>query len=387
MKTAVSEKTHSQSQPLLLKWRHQPAGKDVEILREEFFTYLIALERKRSDRSGKPFMLILLDIGRLSGSDVQAPNGSIKKVLAALGGSVRETDTIGWYQGKNQLGVLFTEFGAAQEDFHYDILSKRVLTALHHCLGEDERRRLKVSLHHYPEKFNSPADSKLYPDLRTDTRAARASIFTKRAIDILGSLLMLIVLSPLLLFIAGLIKLTSRGPVVFKQERLGKFGQPFTFLKFRSMHTETDHKIHEEYVEKFISGDQESSSQDTSLAPKGVYKITNDPRVTLIGRFLRKTSLDELPQVLNVLKGEMSLVGPRPPIAYEFSRYDVWQRRRVLEAKPGITGLWQVKGRSRTTFDDMVRLDLSYISHRSFWLDLSILLRTPWAVLKGDGAY
>jgi len=387
MKTAVSEKTHSQSQPLLLKWRQQPASKDVEILREEFFTYLIALERKRSDRSGKPFMLIVLDIGRLSGSDDQTPDGSIKKVLFALGESVRETDTIGWYQGKNRLGVLFTEFGAAQEDFHFDIISKRVLTSLGDCLDEDQRSRLMVSLHHYPEKFDRPADSTLYPDLRTDTRLAKTSIFTKRAIDILGSLLMLTILSPLLLIIAALIKLTSKGPAVFKQERLGKFGQPFSFLKFRSMHTETDHKIHEEYIEKFIRGDQESSSQNTSLAPKGVYKITNDPRVTLIGRFLRKTSLDELPQVLNVLKGEMSLVGPRPPIAYEFARYDVWQRRRVLEAKPGITGLWQVKGRSRTTFDDMVRLDLSYISHRSLWLDLSILFRTPWAVLKGKGAY
>jgi len=332
-------------------------------------------------------MLILLDIGRMSGSDTQARNGSIKKVLFALGESVRETDTIGWYRGENQLGVLFTEFGAAQEDFHYDIISKRVLTALGDCLEEDERSRLMVSLHHYPEKCDSPADSKLYPDLRTDTRAAKRSIFTKRAIDILGTLALLVILAPLFLVIAALIKLTSRGPVIFKQERLGRFGQPFTFLKFRSMDAETDHQIHEEYIEKFISGDQELSFQSTSLAPTGVYKITNDPRVTLIGRFLRKTSLDELPQVLNVLKGEMSLVGPRPPIAYEFARYDVWQRRRVLEAKPGITGLWQVKGRSRTTFDDMVRLDLSYIRHRSLWLDLSILLRTPWAVLKGDGAY
>ena len=332
-------------------------------------------------------MLIVLDIGRLSGSDDQTPDGSIKKVRFALGESVRETDTIGWYQGKDRLGVLFTEFGAAKEDFHFDIISKRVLTSLGDCLDEDERSRLMVSLHHYPEKFDRPADSTLYPDLRTDTRLTITSIFTKRAIDILGSLLMLTILSPLLLIIAALIKLTSRGPVVFKQERLGKFGQPFTFLKFRSMDTETDYKIHEKYIQKFISGNQKSSPQDTSLAPEGVYKITNDPRVTFIGRFLRKTSLDELPQVLNVLKGEMSLVGPRPPIAYEFERYDVWQRRRVLEAKPGITGLWQVKGRSRTTFDDMVRLDLSYISHRSLWLDLSILLRTPWAVLKGDGAY
>lgn len=378
MKTSVSEKAHSGSQPLLHKLRHQQASKDVEILREEFFTYLIALERKRSDRSGKPFMLILVDMGKLSGSDLQAPSGSIKKVLSALGESVRETDTIGWYQGKNQIGVLFTEFGAANEDFHLDIIFERVLTALRSCLGKNERRRLKVSLHHYPEKFDSPADSTLYPDLRTDTPAAKGSIFTKRAIDILGSLALLVILAPLLLVIAALIKLTSRGSVVFKQERLGKLGQPFTFLKFRSMYTETDNKIHVEYIEKFISENQESST---------VYKITNDPRVTPIGRFLRNTSLDELPQLFNVLTGEMSLVGPRPPIAYEFARYDVWQRRRVLEAKPGITGLWQVNGRSRTTFDDMVRLDLSYISHRSLGLDLSILLRTPWAVLKGDGAY
>ena len=130
MKIVVSEKTQSQSQPLLKEWRPRLAGKEVAILREEFFTYLIALERKRSDRSGKPFMLILVDIGRLSGSDLQAPNGSIKTVLSALGESVRETDTIGWYRGKNQLGVLFTEFGAAKEDFHYHIISKKVLTAL-----------------------------------------------------------------------------------------------------------------------------------------------------------------------------------------------------------------------------------------------------------------
>ena len=115
--------------------------------------------------------------------------------------------------------------------------------------------------------------------------------------------------------------------------------------------------------------------------------MTNDPRVTPLGRFLRKTSLDELPQFINVLKGDMSLVGPRPPIPYEFENYDTWHRRRVLEAKPGITGLWQVMGRSRTTFDEMVRLDLQYIRDQSFWLDLKILVKTPVAVLSGSGAY
>ncbi len=121
--------------------------------------------------------------------------------------------------------------------------------------------------------------------------------------------------------------------------------------------------------------------------PKVVYKITNDPRITPLGRFLRKTSLDELPQFINVLKGEMSLVGPRPPIPYELENYDAWHRHRLLGKKPGITGLWQVKGRSKTTFDSMVRLDLQYIREWSLWLDVKLLLQTPLAVLRGKGAY
>jgi lipopolysaccharide/colanic/teichoic acid biosynthesis glycosyltransferase len=118
-----------------------------------------------------------------------------------------------------------------------------------------------------------------------------------------------------------------------------------------------------------------------------IYKIVSDPRVTQTGRLLRKSSLDELPQLINVLKGEMSLVGPRPPLPYEYERYSTWHRRRLMEVKPGITGLWQVNGRSRTTFDEMVRLDLEYVRSWSIWLDLKILLRTPAAVLSGEGAY
>src|SRR6266704_7217606 len=139
------------------------------------------------------------------------------------------------------------------------------------------------------------------------------------------------------------------------------------------------------YVKRFIAGAVDAGVSDTQQH-KAVYKITEDPRVTRVGRFLRKTSLDELPQFLNVLRGEMSLVGPRPPIPYELEVYDIWHRRRVLEAKPGITGLWQVNGRSRLKFDDMVRLDLQYAKKWSLWLDIKILLQTPWAVLFGDGA-
>jgi lipopolysaccharide/colanic/teichoic acid biosynthesis glycosyltransferase len=151
------------------------------------------------------------------------------------------------------------------------------------------------------------------------------------------------------------------------------------------MHVSTDAGIHQDYVRSFIAGKVETSRSEQGKAP--VYKITNDPRITSIGKLMRRTSLDELPQFWNVLIGEMSLVGPRPPIPYEIDAYDIWHRRRVLEARPGITGLWQVHGRSKTTFDEMVRLDLRYSRIWSPLLDVKILLQTPRAVFSGDGAY
>ena len=170
----------------------------------------------------------------------------------------------------------------------------------------------------------------------------------KRAMDITGSLIALVLLSPLLLVIALTIKLTSKGPVFSRQKRVGQYGVPFVFLKFRSMYVNNDASIHKEYVKRLIAGNAQKHSVGSG---KGVYKLTKDSRITRIGGFLRRTSLDELPQFINVLKGEMSLVGPRPAIAYEVEAYDIWQRRRVLEAKPGITGLWQMNGRSRIKFE------------------------------------
>jgi lipopolysaccharide/colanic/teichoic acid biosynthesis glycosyltransferase len=153
-------------------------------------------------------------------------------------------------------------------------------------------------------------------------------------------------------------------------------------LKFRTMHVNADSKIHQEYVSSLIKA--KAASHGTS--GEQVFKLTADPRVTPIGRILRKTSIDELPQLINVLRGEMSLVGPRPPLHYEVEQYQRWHCRRVLEAKPGLTGLWQVAGRSRTTFDEMVRLDLRYARTRSLWTDIKILLATPGAVFAGKGA-
>jgi lipopolysaccharide/colanic/teichoic acid biosynthesis glycosyltransferase len=151
------------------------------------------------------------------------------------------------------------------------------------------------------------------------------------------------------------------------------------------MQVNNDPGLHREYVRKLIAG-QADPAPSNGNGP-GVYKIKSDPRVTRVGAFLRRTSLDELPQLINVLRGEMSLVGPRPPIKYEVDHYDIWHRSRLLEAKPGITGLWQVNGRSRVKFDDMVRLDIRYARTWSVWLDIKIILRTPQAVLIGEGAY
>jgi lipopolysaccharide/colanic/teichoic acid biosynthesis glycosyltransferase len=171
--------------------------------------------------------------------------------------------------------------------------------------------------------------------------------------------------------------------VFYRQQRVGEHGRPFEMLKFRTMRVDAGHEIHQQYVSQYIQG-QVSGGAGT-VAP--VFKIVADPRVTRIGRFLRRSSLDELPQFWNVLMGEMSLVGPRPPLPYEVKIYKQWHWRRVLEAKPGITGLWQVTGRSRTTFDDMVRLDIRYARSQSVWTDVKILLATPRAVISGSGAH
>ena len=196
--------------------------------------------------------------------------------------------------------------------------------------------------------------------------------FGKRALDILGAIVALVLGAPLLLLSALLIKLESRGPVFYKSTRIGRGGKPFTFLKLRSMVADAERT--REHLEHLNEAD----------GP--VFKISNDPRVTRVGRFMRSTSIDEIPQFLNVLAGDMSLVGPRPPIPVEVAQYEPLQMRR-LDVRPGITCLWQISGRSRIGFQEWMRLDLEYIRHQSFALDVKILLRTIPAVLSREGAY
>lgn len=210
-----------------------------------------------------------------------------------------------------------------------------------------------------------------------------AARFVKRASDLAIATLAAVLLSPLWLLIALLIKLDSRGPVFYKQERVGMDGRVFLFYKFRSMHKGSDDARHREFQRKYIKGEAESNLGDEQ---RPAYKLRGDERVTRLGKILRKTSLDELPQLFNVLRGDMSVVGPRPPIPYEVQSYELWHRKR-LDMKPGITGLWQVSGRNRLPFDEMVRMDLYYIENWSLLLDLKIILQTLPVMWRGEDAY
>jgi len=355
-------------------------------LQENVFHSMLTLERRRAERSGKPFVLMLLDANLEYGSAAVILEEAAEVIMA----SKRETDLAGWYKKSDILGVIFTEVSIEGERPLTEILRTKFETALAKDLGREKAAKIAISLHVFPEIWDRNdsgwvADAKLYPDLNRGNSRKRMPLVIKRVMDVAGSAALLLALSPLLAAIAAIIKLTSMGPVIFEQERLGRFGARFKCLKFRTMFTNNDPKIHQEFIQQFISGKEECGKENESQ--QAVYKIINDPRVTPIGALLRKTSLDELPQFWNVLRGEMSLVGPRPPVPYEFEIYDIWHRRRVLDIKPGVTGLWQVSGRSRTRFDDMVRLDLRYCQTWSLWLDLKILISTPRAVFGGDGAY
>ena len=225
------------------------------------------------------------------------------------------------------------------------------------------------------------------PLVGTDRASARRSgleRLLKRSTDVVMSLGVLLLGFPFFLAIALLVKLTSKGPVFFKQERVGKDGEGFALFKFRTMRTDCDDSLHREFTRDFIQGRLPEPSLDASDCK--VYKMTDDPRITAVGGFLRKTSLDELPQFINILKGEMTLVGPRPPLPYEYECYEEWARKR-LKVRPGLTGLWQVSGRSTVSFKEMVDMDIYYIENWSLKLDFKIVLKTVPVMLAGTGGH
>jgi exopolysaccharide biosynthesis polyprenyl glycosylphosphotransferase len=359
------------------------AGIDHTFYGVSHFRNMLRIERKRTERSKKPFLLMLLD---LSGLHIQQRPNFCEIIKPVLLSCSRETDIRGWYTQNTIIGTIYTEMASVDES-SIEKIFRKLHNKITDTLDAEWVKKIKVSFHVFPEENGTSINNgglfniTLYPDLSKATISRQATSSMKKLMDITGSLCALLVFSPIFLIIAAAVKLTSEGPVLFKQERMGLNGETFTFLKFRSMYTKSDHNRHKDYITKFIS-----EGKDNGNVP-GVFKLSNDPRITPIGNFLRKTSLDELPQFINVLMGDMSLVGPRPPIPYECELYDIWHRRRLLSAKPGITGLWQVTGRSSTTFDEMVRLDLKYINEWSLLLDMKLLLKTPWVIITGKGAY
>jgi lipopolysaccharide/colanic/teichoic acid biosynthesis glycosyltransferase len=365
----------------------EPLG-EREILNERTFKRMISIERKRTERSRRPFLLMLLDTGNRE--DSKKNGEALNKILPTLLAATRTIDVTGWYKSRCVVGVLFTEFAIDDRISIQSTMLTKVSTKLQDDLTSEQFKQISISFHFFPDDWDDdasghPSNPALYPDLSSRDRTRRLLNLTKRLMDIVGSSIALILCTPLFLVIALAIKASSRGPVFYRQQRVGRHGKRFTFLKFRSMHVDNDPGVHKQYVLKLIAGEAERNPSNGNGS--GAYKLTNDERITRTGALLRRKSLDELPQFLNVLKGDMSLVGPRPAIPYEVSAYQPWHRCRILEVKPGITGMWQVNGRSRVKFDDMVRLDLRYAKSWSPWLDIKILMRTPRVVLMGEGAY
>ncbi len=369
--------------------RSENSGNAIQspgLVSEECFAQLLHLEQKRTERSGKSLVLMLLGLKNVA-SGKQAR--TIKQVQAVLSNSTRETDVKGWYMSQSILAIVFTEIEPADANTIAEALLTKIRGLLISAMP-DRGNDIELSTWVFPEDWskrgsdNDPG-SAVPAELRRNLGQRKVALAAKRVMDVIGSLLAIAVFSPIFAAIALLIKLTSKGPILFRQQRVSQYGDTFEFLKFRSMYVCNDDAVHQEFVRKLIAGSVASGGEAGQEKP--VYKLTNDPRITPIGRWIRRTSLDELPQFFNVLKGQMSLVGPRPPIPYEVDCYEPWHRRRLLAVKPGVTGLWQVMGRSRTTFDEMVRLDLQYARTWSIWMDVRILLQTPGAMVSGDGAH
>ena len=302
--------------------------------------------------------------------DPAEPGGEFKDRFAALAFE-RAAD------GRHVFGRVFIDAGSCSyEDVVHMITVARaagldvyVVSRLVRALSG---RRLLFDL------FEAPVVK-----IRHDPERAGWSL-GKRLFDIAVSVVALVLLSPVMLTIAVAVKLSSRGPVLFTQERIGRDGVPFRFYKFRSMAADADASPHAAYVKELINGNGVAHLSGDGEDAEEVFKLVSDPRITRVGRFLRKYSLDELPQFWNVLRGDMSMVGPRPPLPYEVSEYKPWHRERLLPT-PGVSGLWQVQGRSRVSFDEMVFQDIMYACAHEILIDVGICLRTVPAAIIGRG--
>lgn len=347
---------------------------------ESQFRQKLVQERKRAERSNKPLLVMLVNTEYLDSKD-NSPE-LISTLAEGIISCVRDTDICGLLKEESLIGVILTEVSPDKANDTKKIVSKKIRQRLNEMLDDKMSHRIIISFRLYPETGgkNGAFDMIFYPEFTSGSMFNEGGMLIKRTMDIVGSMAALLLLFPLFTILPMAIKLTSEGPVFFIQERLGRNGRKFKLMKFRSMYVGNDDLIHRDFVKRLIEG---------TLAHEEatIFKITTDPRVTHLGKIMRAYSLDELPQFLNVLKGDMSLVGPRPPIHYEVENYSGWQRNRLVGKRPGITGLWQVTGRSSTTFDEMVRMDLRYLKKWSVVLDIKLILLTPFAVLRCRGAY
>ena len=342
-----------------------------DVLGKHHFLKQMEREKRRSDRSKAPLSIILFRLEARKPGDF----GGVEAFLRLLHHSRRDTDILGYLRDDLVALLLPDTDEKGAHGFMRKIESR---------IGRFPASTISGT---YPDQLfdqistEPKARSNLSPFYIAGSKHGREpGYFLKRSLDIVGAIAGLVLLSPLMVATAIAVALDSPGPIFFRQARLGRGGVPFRFYKFRSMFVNADDRIHREFVTKLIQGKLEEVNQGDADNP--YYKIKSDPRVTRVGTFIRDKSIDELPQLFNVLRGDMSLVGPRPPLPYEVESYESWHLMRILEVKPGITGLWQVEGHSTTTFDDMVRLDLRYIRNCSLILDLKILFKTVKMLLR-----
>jgi len=375
MKKSENFQVESEASPDLSKNSNHYRVNNGEFFYDSCFLKQLRLEKLRAQRSKSTLSIILLTLDK----ETEDESINMNEILDLVQTKIRDTDISG-FVNHNTIGVLLpnTDEKGAKE------LCQKLVSG-------NKNPQFSTTTSSYPdhifeslEKTGSILPGAFPFQLEDSKGALWFKLLLKRGVDIVGSIIGMLALMPVMLITALAIKVTSPGPVIFKQIRLGKQGIPFTFYKFRSMHINMDDQIHRDYIRDFIKGDHAKVNQGD--AEKPLYKIKSDPRTTRVGRFIRKTSIDELPQFFNVLKGDMSLVGPRPSLPYEAEKYQSWHLRRILDMKPGITGLWQVEGRSKTGWDDTVRLDIRYIRFWSLMLDFKILFKTVKVVLRDRGA-
>lgn len=354
--------------------RRKPIGARRQLRRphivpEELFRTVLVNERRRARRNARRSVVLLVAVDNQGRSE--SPS-TWARIVEAVSAATRQTDTLGWYRWRVVIGVILADVRTF-DDGNAREFETRIQQEIAKRLDVGMAGGFSLRLHIYPR------DPLLVPEAHEERRIHYDPI--KRGLDFVGSLTLMVGLSPILLLIAAFVKLGSRGPVLLGEVRVGQMMQPFTMLKFRTMREEANPEFdrgHDTW--SIVPGCEAHDADNRDLGP------TKDPRLTRIGRVLCKTRLDELPQLWNVLRGDMSLVGPRPSFPDELQRYKPWHQRRVVDAKPGITGLWQVTGRCDTSFDDMVRFDLRYARTYSLGTDIKILLATPRAFLCGKSA-